>query len=184
MKKEFLPLKELYDWVWPTVMPLGFATDMTGVSLPILDFASDDHEHPFGVIFLLYYAVPDQADFNAPPKITKPYAIAVFDLSSGELIKTEGIISPDDPNPLVGSGTSAEVQNLSQKERRDLQNLFFSRCDEAAHAYATSDISGEQIAHLKDLHQLFDFLHEPPLKADYEYYGEAFFSWLSKHSMS
>ena len=78
MNIEFLPLKELYDQVWPTVMPLGFATDMTGVSLPILDFTTGDQEHPYRVIFLLYYAVPDQSDFDAPHKITKPYARVVF----------------------------------------------------------------------------------------------------------
>lgn len=183
MKKEFLPLKELHDQVWPTVVPLGFATDMTGVSLPILDFAIEDQAHPFRVIFLLYYAVPDQSDFNAPHNITKPYAIAIFDLSTGELIKAENIISPDDPSPLIGLGADAEVQNLSLEERRDLQNLLFSRYDEAARMYANSDISGEQKAHLKDLQQLFDYLHEPPLKVDYEYFGEAFFSWLSKYAM-
>ena len=184
MNIEFLPLKELYDQVWPTVMPLGFATDMTGVSLPILDFTTGDQEHPYRVIFLLYYAVPDQSDFDAPHKITKPYARVVFDILSGELIKTDQIRSSDEPNPLIGPGASTEVQDLSQKERRDLQNLFFSRYDEAAHVYANGDISGEQKTHLIDLQQLFDCLHEPPLEADYEYYGEPFFSWLSKHVMS
>lgn len=175
---EFHALKELYDRVWPLAVTKNLATDMTGVSLPILDFQHKDTSHPYQVLFMLYYAVPNASDVNAAYKITRPYAWVALDLQSGELVKIYALRLETEPNPLVGPGAAKQVLDLPANDRRNLQDLFFSRCDEAARVYASGNVSPAQVEHLADLLSLFESLSEPPLRSDYEEFGKAFFAWL------
>ncbi len=182
--KEFLPLKELRDRVWPLAVTKSLATDMTGVSLPILDFQKDRTSHPYQVLFLLYYAVPDTADVRMAHKITRPYAWVTLDLRSGELVNKQTIRSEKESNPLIGPGVLKEVLALPDNDRRALQDLFFSRCDETAQIYAGESVSPAQAEHLNDLLSLFENLSEPPLHSDYENFGKTFFTWLREHANS
>ena len=175
--KEFIPLKQLRDRVWPAAVTHNLATDMTGVSLPILHFHTGDSAHPYQVLFLLYYAVPS-AERNQQHSITRAYAWITFDLESGVPVNTQVIIAAGENKPLVGPGTAAEVLELPDDERRMLQNLFFSRCEEAAQAYAADSVLSDQEGRLSDLLNLYETLSEPPLRDDYEEYGRPFFSWL------
>jgi len=179
---QFLPLKQLRDRVWPLVAARNLATDMTGISLPIPHLQSDDTAHSHQVLFLLYYAVPDDANIKLPHKITRPYALAALDLQTGELVNTQVIRSETESNPLIGVGVSREILELPDNERRMLQELFFSRCDEAVQLYAGGDVLPGQTEHLADLLSLYENLSEPPLREDYEKYGQAFFSWLREHA--
>lgn len=179
MMPEFISLKELRGKVWPLAVARDLATDMTGISLPILDFNESDSTHLYQVLFMLYYSVPEK---NEPDKITRPYALFWLDMSSGDLVKTEIIRTGDTPNPLVGAGVSSEVFNLPDNDRRNLQDLFFSRCDEAARNYSNAKVTPEQANHLADLVRLYELLSEPPLAADYEAFGQPFFTWLRKQS--
>jgi hypothetical protein len=179
---EFLPLEELRDRVWPLAARRNLATDMTGVSLPILDIQKDRAPHPYQVLFLLYYAVPETADPKMAHKITRPYAWLTLDLESGELVNTHIIRSETEPNPLVGPGVLPEVVELPDNDRRSLQDLFFSRCNEAAQVYAAGAVSPAQAEHLADLLSLFETLSEPPLRSDYEDFGKVFFAWLREHA--
>jgi hypothetical protein len=176
---EFQSLKELRERIWPLAVAKNLATDMTGISLPILDFTDKDSTHPKQVVFMLYYAVPG---INEPDKITRPYALFWLDMSSGEMVKTEILRSGESPNPLIGVGVSREVFDLPNNDRRNLQDLFFSRCDEAARIYSNDKVTPEQATHLADLVRLFDLLMEPPLASDYEAFGQPFFAWLRNHS--
>lgn len=178
--KEFIPLKQLRDRVWPAAMTHNLATDMTGISLPIPRFQPGDAAHPYQVLFLLYYAVPE-AEQKQPHKITRPYAWVTLDLESGVLVHTQVIIPAGEEKPLVGPGTSAALLELPNEERRMLQNLFFSRCEEAAQAYAADSLIPDQADHLVDLLDLYETLSEHPLRDDYEKYGQPFFSWLREH---
>jgi hypothetical protein len=175
---QFLSLKQLRDHVWPLIAARNLATDMTGISLPIPLFQNNDAVHPYQVLFLIYYAVPDETDVRLPHQITRPYALALLDLQSGELVNTQVIRSEKESNPLIGPGSRKEVIDLSNNERRMLQELFFSRCDEAAQVYAGREVSSDKADHLSDLISLYESLSEPPLGEDYEKYGQAFFSWL------
>jgi hypothetical protein len=178
----FIPLKELRERIWPLAVAKNIATDMTAVSLPIPDFSSGDGEHPYQVVFLLYYAVPSDAKVRKPNQITRPYALLVLDLVSGELVRTESLGSGS--NPLVGPGVDQDVFDLPADDRRNLQNLFFARCDEAVQIHAAKKVSPGQADRLKDLLNLFGNLMEPPLAQDYETYGKPFLSWLKENAKS
>jgi len=175
---EFLLIQEVRDRVWPLAVTKNLATDMTGVSLPILDFQKNRTPHPYQVLFLLYYAVPETADPKMAHNITRPYAWVTLDLESGELVNTQTIRRAGESNPLVGPGALKEVLELPDDDRRKLQALFFSRCNEAAQVYADGNISSVQAEHLADLLSLFESLSEPPLRSDYEDFGKVFFTWL------
>jgi hypothetical protein len=179
---QFLPLKQLRTRVWPLAAARNLATDMSGISLPIPHLQSDDTAQPHQVLFLLYYAVPDDANIKLPHKITRPYALAALDVQTGELVSTQVIRSEKESNPLIGAGVRREIHELPDNERRMLQELFFSRCDEAVQLYMSGDVSSEHAEHLADLSNLYANLSEPPLREDYEKYGQAFFSWLREHA--
>lgn len=181
---EFISLEELHDRIWPLASVRHLATDMTGVSFPILDFNKENPSHPYQVIFLLYYALPDDVDIQAPPNITRAYAWFALDLQSGELVSAETIGFKNDPHPLIGPGTRKEVFELPDTDRRNLQDLFFSRCNETAKIYASGKVLPTQVEHLADLVNLYDHLSEPPLQADYENIGKTFFSWLRMNAKS
>jgi hypothetical protein len=181
---EFISLEELRDRVWPLALAKHLATDMTGISLPILTIIKENPSHPYQVVFLLYYAVPNDTDIAAPPKITRAYAWITLDLQSGEFVTAEIIGSENDPRPLIGPGTRKEVFELSDTDRSNLQDLFFSRCNEAAQIYASGNVLPAQTEHLADLVNLYDYLSEPPLKKDYENIGKTFFSWLRANGKS
>lgn len=176
---EFISLRQLRESVWPLALTANLATDMTGVSLPILNYSKNEPAHLYQVIFLLYYSVPG---IKEPNKITRPYASFSIDLQSGELVSANVIRSSEIPNPLVGSSASTEIFKLPDDDRRSLQDLFFTRCDEAAKIYADNAASPEQASHLLDLLNLFETLIEPPLMPDYETYGKPFFSWLREQT--
>jgi len=179
---KFLPLKGLRDSVWPLAVINNMATDMTGVSLPILDFSTENNLHPHQVIFMLYYAVPSDAYTKAPDTVSKPYAVMTLDIQSGELLQTDVIQSDETTNPLIGPGVSQGVFDLPDDNRRNLQDLFFSRCDEVAQVYAGGNGAPPQVELLIDLLGLYENLAEPPLWTEYEFYGKAFFTWLRNHT--
>lgn len=180
----FISLKELRERVWPLAMTKNLATDMTGVSLPILDFSGMNDKHPYQTLFMLYFAVPSTPKIHEPSQVSRPYALLVLDIVSGELVKIQTLHESDAPNPLIGYGVGQEVYGLPDDDRRKLQNLFFTRLDEVAQIYATNTVSPEQADHLKDLLDLFENLSEPPLVQDYETFGAAFFSWLREKAKS
>lgn len=179
---EFISLKELRDRVWPLAVTKNLATDMTGVSLPILEFSTENASHPYRVNFMLYYAVPGSANAIGPDNVTGPYALVKLDLQSGELVQADVIRSVETPNPLIGPGVSKKVFELPDDDRRNLQDLFFSRCDEVARIYAGGNVSQAQIEYLVDLLGLYENLSEPPLLTEYETHGKAFFTWLRNHA--
>ncbi|HNC32179.1 MAG TPA: hypothetical protein PKX08_19345 [Cyclobacteriaceae bacterium] len=170
-----MSLRRLRERVWPLAIKKNLATDMTGVSLPILNYPINETLHPHQVTFLLYYSVPE---IKKPNKITKPYTSFSFDLQSGDLVSVDVIRSREALTPLVGFSASTEIFELPDDDRRNLQNLFFTRCDEIAQIYAGKTVSTAQAAHLLDLLNLFETFIEPPLASDYETYGKPFFSWL------
>jgi len=175
----FISLRDLRDRVWPLAVKKDLATDMTGVSLPILNYPKDEAAHPYQVIFLIYYSTPK---INEPNDITLPYASFSLDLQSGELVNVNIIRSNDTPKPLVGPGVSREIFDIADQDRRNLQELFFSRCDKAALIYAGESQSAGQADNMADLLRLYDALWEPPLAPDYETYGKPFFSWLREQA--
>jgi hypothetical protein len=175
---QFIPLKELRDRVWPLAVEQNIATDMTAVSLPILDISN---KKPCAK-FMLYYAVPSASKSPRPSQITRPYAVFTLDLISGELLNVENLLPEGEPKPLIGSGVKADIFNLPVDDRRKLQNLFFSRCDEAAQVYVDKKVSPHQADRLRDLMELFESLSEPPLAQDYEKHGKAFYSWLRENA--
>jgi hypothetical protein len=179
---QFLSLKQLRDSVWPLAVSRKLATDMTGVSLPILHFQSSSSMHPYQVRFLLYYSVSDTN--TKPPSITRSYALVDLSLYSGELVKAQAILPVDEPKSLIGESVRSDILELPANERRMLQDLFFTRCEEAAQVYASGEVSADQSTHLADLLDLYDSLSEPPLHEDYESCGQAFFSWLREHAMT
>lgn len=171
---KFISLKELRDRVWPLAAEKKVATDMTAVSLPILDYSKN---MPC-VKFMVYYAVPSSSPSPQPSQISRPYALFTLDLITGKLLNYEELLPDDAPKPLIGDGVSAEVLKLPKEERRNLQFFFFSRCDEIAKIFGSKELTIEQVHYIKDLLDLYETLSEPPLVQDYEVHGKAFFSWL------
>lgn len=180
--QKFIPLKELRDRVWPLAVTRNLATDMTGISLPILDFSNEISGAAPNALFMLYYAVPTESNTRKPNQITRPYALMALDLIEGKLTRVEPLRSGETSIPLIGQGVDQSVFDLSNDDRRNLQNLFFARCDETAQIYADQKASPVNKGHLTDLLDLYQNLMEPPLVQDYETYGKPFFSWLRENA--
>ncbi len=174
----FIPLQNLRDRVWSLAVRQRLATDMTGVSLPILDFTPGPPAHPYRVIFLLYYAVPTGNDPAAPSEITRAYAQMVLDLGSSEVVEVKSLHPPDQPNPLKGKGVSDEVLQMSAEERSTMQYLFFNLYDHVAKIYAGDEATSKHAEIISDFLNLFPRLLEPPLVPDYEMVGQSFLTWL------
>jgi hypothetical protein len=175
---DFIPLEELRRRVWPLALVKHLATDATGISLPILDYEKGNTSHPYQVVFLLYYAVTNMEKKEAPANISRAYAWITLDMQTGGFIDSGNLITENEPKPLIGPGVRQEVQELSDEDRRNLQDLFFSRCNEVARIYASGNILTKHMEYLTDLIGLYEYLMEPPLKPDYENVGKKFFSWL------
>ncbi len=101
-----------------------------------------------------------------------------MDMQTGDLIKAKAIKSEEDSNPLIGLSARPEVIALPNKERSSLQEMLFSRLDEAAIYYFNKSFQIEQVNHLVDLAKLLDYFMEPPLRQDYESFGIDFLNWL------
>lgn len=174
----FVRLWDLHRKIWPLSVTQNLATDMTGVSLPILFLDNNNPAHPYQAIFLLYYSVPDGSDTQSPNRISSPYALIRMDMLIGDLIESKALKSEEDSNPLIGLSARPEVIALPYKERSSLQKMLFSRLDEAAIYYFNRLIQIEQADHLVDLLKLLDYFMEPPLRQDYEFFGVDFLTWL------
>ncbi len=179
---KFISLRKLRDSVWPLCVTRNLVTDMTGVSLPILDFLNKDVAHPYRAMFLLYYAVPDKKDPSAPDRVTLPYTLVLMDMQTGELLDAKAIRSGQESHPLVGPGVRDDVHQLADQDRRNMQDLFFGRYDQAAQIYPSKKITPENAILLGDLLDLFEILSEPPLSSDYDTHGKEFLTWLRTNS--
>ncbi len=174
----FVHLYDLRREIWPLSVTQNLATDMTGVSLPILFLDNHNPSHPYQAIFLLYYSVPDGSDTQSSNRISSPYALIRMDMQTGDLIEAKALKSEEDSNPLIGLSARPEVIALPNKERSSLQEMLFSRLDEAAFWYFNKSIQIEKADHLVDVLKLFEYFMEPPLRQDYEFFGVDFLTWL------